>query len=79
MAAKSRGLLSGNLKSEMTTTTATAAAAVTATTATATAAATAAAATLPTCNVVGHLINKWPNANEIDRNSPKEYKKTKLV
>lgn len=27
-----------------------------------------------TCNVVGHLINKWAKANEIDRNSPKEYK-----
>lgn len=26
------------------------------------------------CNVVGHLINKWVKANEIDRNSPKEYK-----
>jgi len=56
------------LKSEMTTTTT-----ATATTTTAATAATA-ATTVATCNVVGHLINKWPNANEIDRNSPKEYK-----
>lgn len=57
----SRRHFPGNSKSEMTTTT------------TATATTTTTTRRITTCNVVGHLINKWPNANEIDRNSPKEY------